>query len=82
MFHKIIDEINSCQVIISSSLHGIITCHAYNIPCLWYKFSEKIVGDGIKFADYFSSVNIKPYNPFKLHLNTKAIDIIKIIKFV
>jgi len=71
---KIIDEINSCEYIFSTSLHGIIVSHAYEIPCLWVNFSEtkekKLVGDNIKFMDYFSSVDIDPYMP----INIKDID--------
>lgn len=60
----IIDSINRCEVTFSTSLHGIIVSHAYNIPSLWIVDDEKaLYGDNIKFADYFSSVNINPYEP-------------------
>lgn len=61
---KVIDDINSCKVTISTSLHGIIVSHAYGIPCLWYDFNgAKLYGDNVKFEDYFSSVNIETYSP-------------------
>lgn len=67
---KIIDEINLCHKTLSTSLHGIIVSHAYNIPSLWVDFEEtnekKLVGDNIKFKDYFSSVNIKSYSPIQI----------------
>lgn len=60
---KIIQEITSCKYILSTSLHGIIVSHAYNIPALWIKHGY-IDTDGFKFKDYFSSVNIPEYEGF------------------
>lgn len=54
-------EILECQNIISSSLHGLIVAHAYNIPAVWMQFSDNLFGDGIKFQDYFSSVGLEGY---------------------
>lgn len=69
-YYKIIDltkdpkvvtqEITSCKKIISSSLHGIIVAHAYGIPAAWVKFSNKLVGDDIKFYDHYTSINLEP----------------------
>lgn len=53
----IIDLINSCKYIISSSLHGLITSDSYNIPNQWVSFSHKWEEDkNFKYYDYFSSV--------------------------
>jgi len=59
--HQVVIDILSCKATISSSLHGIITSHAYNIPSKWFQFKNELFGDNIKFDDYFMSVDITPY---------------------
>jgi len=54
---KIVDEIKKCQVILSSSLHGLILADAYGVPNRHIKISDYVLGDGLKFYDYFLSVN-------------------------
>lgn len=58
-----VNEITSCKLILSTSLHGIIVSHAYQIPALWIKKGH-IHTDGIKFKDYFGSVGINIYDGF------------------
>jgi exopolysaccharide biosynthesis predicted pyruvyltransferase EpsI len=60
---EILDKISSCELIISSSLHGIICSHAYDIPTVWAKSITPIKGDNIKFYDYFQSVNLNIDEP-------------------
>lgn len=59
-----VNELTACHYILSSSLHGIILAHAYNIPALWISHGY-IETDGFKFHDYFSSVDIPMYNGIK-----------------
>lgn len=61
---KVLEDINSCERTISSSLHGIIVSHSYSIPCMFVKFSEKLWSDNIKFEDYFMSVGLEFYYPY------------------
>lgn len=64
---KIIDDINSCERIASSCLHGIIVADTYNIPSAWIKLSNRVKGNGFKFRDYFSSVSRKNNEPLVLN---------------
>ncbi len=55
---EFVDQLCACEVIVSSSLHGLIAADAYGIPRVWMKLSDKIAGGDFKFMDYFSSTDI------------------------
>jgi hypothetical protein len=61
---EVVNEILECEYTLSSSLHGIITSVAYNIPTRWLKLSNKINGDNVKFYDFFSSLDHNVFNSF------------------
>lgn len=62
----VIDEINECDYVISSSLHGLIVADAYKIPNSWIRLSNKILGGDFKFLDYFSSVERETTTPIQI----------------
>jgi pyruvyltransferase len=53
---KFIDEICSCELIVSASLHGLILSDAYGVKSVWCEFLYKS-HDYTKYYDYFLSVN-------------------------
>lgn len=53
---KYIKDILSCEMVISSSLHGLIVADAYKVPNIWSEFDFKMDDNGFKFQDYFLSV--------------------------
>lgn len=52
-----IDEIKSCESILSSSMHGCILSDAYNIRNKRIILSDNITGADFKFSDYYSVTN-------------------------
>ncbi len=75
---KVVDEMLSCEKIISSSLHGIIIADAYKIPSVWIQFDKPLEGGRFKFQDYFLSVNRTVEGPL-LFSNFKNLeDILKV----
>lgn len=56
-------EFLQCEKIISSSLHGVIVSHAYQIPAVWQKFSNDVFGDDVKYQDYYESVELSFHVP-------------------
>lgn len=73
---EFIDQVLSCEKIVSSSLHGIIIADAYKIPSIWIEFSDKVKGNGFKFFDYFESVNRKDTSSYLMNSNTKIEDLL------
>ena len=63
---SVIDQLVSCDFIVSSSLHAIIAANAYGVPAMWGKFNGSHFGDDSKFADYYLSVGQEPQAPVML----------------
>ncbi len=66
----VIDDIAACEVTLSSSLHGVILSHSYDIPCAWINSVKPLHGDGIKFQDYFESGGVFGAAPTNVDLHT------------
>lgn len=66
-----ITQVAQCEVILSSSLHGLITADALDIPNAWIKLSDKVRGNDFKFADYYSIFDLNSLQPFPLLADTK-----------
>ncbi|WP_052262127.1 polysaccharide pyruvyl transferase family protein [Pseudoalteromonas luteoviolacea] len=58
-----IDQLLSCETIISSSLHGLIASDSYSIPNTHVVFSDKLLGGCFKFDDYSLGVSGKKRKP-------------------
>ena len=72
-----IDDVNRCERIVSSSLHGLIVADAYSIPSRWVKFSDKIGGGNFKYIDYYRSIGKTTDRPMEITNRTTIEDILK-----
>ena len=54
-YKYIIEAIVSSQLVISSSLHGIIIAESYGVPAIWLKINSQL--DPFKYLDYYFSTN-------------------------
>jgi pyruvyltransferase len=60
---EFIDNIVDCEIIISSSLHGLVLAISYNKPVIYIEFEKTLLPkDNIKFHDFFSAfdINVQP----------------------
>lgn len=61
-YEKLIDKINSCKYIISSSLHGVMMGIVYQKQTIFVEFSSSVIGKTFKFNDFFGSLAINYEN--------------------
>lgn len=54
-------EIASCRVIVSTSLHGVITADSLGVPATWVRMPRALAGGDFKFGDHETVV--KPAGP-------------------
>lgn len=65
-----IDEICSCDFVISSSLHGLIIAEAYGIPSQWVEFGTYVDGWEFKYYDFYESIGKMNEVPLKINETT------------
>ena len=78
----VIKDILECKMTISSSLHGIIVSHAYNIKSMWIKLTDKIKRKTFKYRDYYGSLKFDNYNKMLPYIYDKQISTNETIKLI
>lgn len=63
----VIKTIASCDVIVSTSMHGLIVADSFGIPNLWARTNNDLLGGDFKFRDYYSIFGI--INPDFINLH-------------
>lgn len=66
-WQECVDKVCSCEVILSSSLHGLILADAYHVPNVWIRVSDEEKSHNyFKYHDYFQSIKreapVEPYS--------------------
>jgi len=77
---EVINEVQQCEYILSSSLHGIILADSLQIPNDWIELSDKIHGEGFKYRDYYSVFGIKGKKPFDIKARKQFKGIMKYLE--
>lgn len=67
-FQDVVDAVNECENIASSSLHGLILADTYYIPSLWITIGGRPTEKGkiFKYNDYLMSIGVDVYKPYHL----------------
>ena len=53
---EVVQNIQQCRYIVSSSLHGLIVANAYGKRAGWFRMSDRLKGDDVKFLDYYHGI--------------------------
>ena len=78
--YEFIDQLKECEMVISSSLHGLIAADAYGIPNYRVKISKLVHGGDFKYKDHYASVKREHYEPLQL-TDTTTLEEVNSLKF-
>ena len=75
---SVIREVLNSEIVITSTLHGLILCESYGVPCVYVKVGEKVMGGTFKYEDYFNSTDRDLYH---LDYTNKEMNLKEIIDY-
>ena len=77
----VVREILSCEVTVSSSLHGLIASHAYGRPSALISFAHPLKGDAVKFFDYYLAGDVAdPPGPVRVGDDTDVRELMRLAR--
>lgn len=62
-----VEELNACEYIVSSSLHGLILAEAYDIPNCWMELECAQQRSRFKYDDFYASIGKQIVSPFVMN---------------
>ncbi len=65
---KIIQQISSCEIILSNTMHGLIVADSFGIPNKRLLLQNDLIGGDYKFIDYYSAFDLELQNTFDLRI--------------
>lgn len=60
------EKVQCSDLVVSTSLHGLIAADSFDIPSVWAEVSSGVIGNGWKFKDYYSSFEEKCPEPVSI----------------
>ena len=57
---EFLKQLNACDVVLSSAMHGLIAADSLGIPNAWMRLSDRLTGGDWKFRDYYSVFGVEP----------------------
>ncbi|MCD6527972.1 MAG: polysaccharide pyruvyl transferase family protein [Desulfuromonas sp.] len=67
---EFLQQVAQCEVVLSSSLHGLVAADALQIPNAWIRLSDNVRGNDFKFADYYSVFGLEEMQPYPFSAGT------------
>lgn len=55
---QVLETIAGCEVVVSSSLHGLVFADALGVPNRWLTVGDRLLGGRHKFDDYYSAFGL------------------------
>jgi pyruvyltransferase len=74
---RVLQQIQSCEHIVSSSLHGLIAADAYGIPSRRLILGGRLAGGDFKFHDYYASIGNQPERPLRMLASTTVQELVE-----
>ena len=71
---EVTEAIAQCETVISSSLHGLIIADSLRVPNVHVVVTDRLLGDGFKFDDYYSAYGLEHRFVDLAHEETGSLD--------